>query len=62
MHLYELLLAFFILIIYFIIVGILGSALLVVYYGPDLKYSSLNVMSDNFSPSEIYELNQENYD
>ena len=62
MHLYELLLAFFILIIFFIIVGILTSALLVVCHGPNIKYNTLEIISDSQSPSEIYELNQEKYD
>ena len=62
MHLYELLLAFFILIIFFIIVGILSSALLVACHGPNIKYNTLEIISDSHSPSEIYELNQEKYD
>jgi len=62
MYLYELLLAFFILIIYFIIVGILTSTLLVACHGPNLKYNTLEIISDSHSPSEIYELNKENYD
>ena len=62
MYTYELLLAFFIVIIYFIIVGIVSSTLLVACHGPNLKYSTLNIMSDSQSPNDIYELNQENYD
>lgn len=39
-----------------------GSLSLLMCCGPDLKNSDLSIMSDNQSPRDIHELNNENHD
>ena len=44
------------------IIGIFSSAILIVLYNSEIRNTNLNIMSDNQSPSDIYELKEENSD
>jgi membrane protein required for beta-lactamase induction len=49
-------------IFYLLLTLVFGSIVLLMCCGPELKNTDLNIMSDNQSPRDIYELNQENQD
>ena len=41
---------------------VFGMTALLMCCGPELKNTDLNIMSDNQSPRDIYELNNENHE
>ena len=58
MYIFE----FFLVIFYSLILFAFGMTALLMCCGPDLKNSDLNIMSDNQSPRDMYEFNNENQD
>ena len=58
MYIFEILSVFS----YLLLTIVFGSLICLMLCGPDLKNIDLNIMSDNQSPRDISELNQENPD
>jgi hypothetical protein len=59
MYLFEFFSLMFCLMFYLMIFFVFGSLVLLICCGPELKNTDLNIMSDNQSPRDIYELNND---
>ncbi len=59
MYIYMYIFEFLSILSYLSLIIIFGSIICLMICGPDLKNSDLNIMSDNQSPRDIHELNNE---